>query len=62
MSPMHLLIMIRVLHGRGKHLVQLTSKGKNQAVLGSVMLDLKLLNDSGHVLFNKTKSYPKLML
>lgn len=48
--------------GWGKHLVQLTSKGKNQAVLGAVMLDLKLLNDSGHVMFNKTESYPKLML
>lgn len=46
----------------GKHSVQLTSKGKKQAVLGAVMLDLKLLNDSGHVMFNKTESYPKLML
>lgn len=48
--------------GWGKHSVQLTSKGKNQAVLGAVMLDLKLLNDSGHVMLNKTESYPKLML
>lgn len=46
----------------GKHSVQLTSKGKKQAVLGAVMLDLKLLNDSGHVMLNKTESYPKLML
>lgn len=48
--------------GWGKHLVQLTSKGKNQAVLGAVMLDLKRLDDSGHVMLNKTESYPKLML
>lgn len=44
-----------------KHSVQLTSKGKKQAGLRSVMLDLQLLNDLGHVMFNKTKSYTKLI-